>query len=155
MLGDWHEQVHSDDYWVPVPGDPASRAYRTGDFVQMRGDGNWMFHGRRDNMVKVWGYRVELGEIEACLLSFKGIEQSAVVKITKTDSVGVELVAFVVPTAEAATGSVDVKDVYKYCRQQLPNYMVPDHIHKIDEMPLNHSGKIDRLELTRLVTERD
>jgi acyl-coenzyme A synthetase/AMP-(fatty) acid ligase len=112
----------------------------------MQEDGNWLFFGRQDGMVKIWGYRVELGEVESCLLSHDDIEQAAVVKVSNEGELGDSLLAFVV----LKTGQgVDpgAAEVVNFCRQNLPPYMCPKSVRFIDDIPLSHNGKIERLEL--------
>lgn len=140
------------DCWAVTPGQTESRAYRTGDYVKLREDGNWLYFGRRDSMVKIWGYRVELGEVEACLLTYAGVEQAAVVKVSEDRELGDSLIAFVVsnPGKREKTASLDV---VKYCRQNLPPYMCPKGVHFIDEIPLGQNGKIERRKLTALAAQ--
>ncbi len=116
-------------------GDPV---YRTGDIVTPRPDGSFLFHGRRDHQVKVRGFRVELGEIEAVLCAQPGV---------------VEAVAFARPDAEGGavlhaciTGdpALDPRAVQRACAAVLPPYMVPARIDRLDSFPRTSSGKIDR-----------
>jgi amino acid adenylation domain-containing protein len=152
MSGYWGGAGGQAECWALTPGEPESRAYRTGDYARLREDGNWLYFGRRDGMVKIWGYRVELGEVESCLLSYRGIEQAAVVKVTEEGELGDSLVAFVVANV-AATDSSGSADVVKYCRSNLPPYMCPKTVHFIDEVPLSHNGKIQRRELATRAAE--
>ena len=157
MSGYWGSFGDAKNCWATTPGSTEAKAYRTGDYAKQRADGHWLYFGRRDNMVKIWGYRVELGEIESCLLARDGVEQAAVVKVTDDKELGDSLVAFLVSddndddTAAAAA-------VIKYCRQNLPPYMCPKTVHFLGEIPLSHNGKIERRELAtraaKLATER-
>jgi len=147
MSGYWGPAGKSADCWAAAPGRSESTAYRTGDYARQRDDGNWLYFGRRDNMVKIWGYRVELGEIESCLLTYDGIEQAAVVKLSQDEGFGDSLVAFIV-SAPDASRQPDTNDIIKFCRQNLPKYMCPHRVELIEEMPLSHNGKIQRRELT-------
>jgi amino acid adenylation domain-containing protein len=146
MSGYWGAEDVNADCWVTTPGDSESKAYRTGDYASMREDGNWLYFGRRDNMVKIWGYRVELGEIESCLLTYAGIEQAAVVKVAQDGEFGDALVAFVVSNVNESE-NLNSFDVVKYCRKNLPSYMCLQAVHLIEKMPLSHNGKIERREL--------
>lgn len=147
MSGYWGSLGQDADCWAAAPGKTEESAYKTGDFAKIREDGHWLYFGRRDGMVKIWGYRVELGEVESCLLTYSSIEQAAVVKVSEDGELGDSLVAFVV----SSSGESDVShsaDVVNYCRQNLPPYMCPKSVNFIDAIPLSHNGKIDRRELT-------
>ena len=117
--------------------------YRTGDHVRVREDGGFEFLGRRDHMVKVRGYRVELGEIEQALHQHDGIREAAVVTLAD-DEVGATLHAAVV--AEGPAG-LDEDDVKRHCLERLPRYAVPETITVIDELPRTSTEKIDRVTL--------
>jgi amino acid adenylation domain-containing protein len=145
MSGYWGLAGEGRDCWAITPGQSEANAYRTGDFAKMRDDGHWLYFGRRDGMVKIWGYRVELGEVESCLLAHTSIEQAAVIKISDED-LGDSLVAFAV-LKSGQPGASDVRDVANHCRKNLPPYMCPKSVHFIGEIPLSHNGKIDRREL--------
>ncbi|MFI6763877.1 amino acid adenylation domain-containing protein, partial [Micromonospora sp. NPDC050417] len=108
-------------------GGPGGRLYRTGDLVRWRGDGNLEFLGRVDDQVKVRGYRVELGEVEAALLALPGVVQAVAVAREG------RLVAYVVGSAEPAA-----------LRGRLPDYMVPAVVVALDALPLTVNGKVDR-----------
>ena len=121
--------------------------YRTGDLVRRLPDGEHVFLGRTDHQVKVHGMRVELGDVEAHLKALPGVGQSAVVALPGEIDGGVRLVAFVVGPdldAASATGLVDA------LRGRVPNYMVPQRLHVLPEVPLNHNGKTDRAALMEL-----
>lgn len=147
------------EYWVDDPRSIETHAYVTGDLVSHNGDGIWHYHGRFDNMVKIWGYRVELGEIETCLLEVKHIKQAVVVKRTGDDSQSDELVAYLQceerynndDNSDEFTNSVK-KDAILHCKNTLPPYMVPRNVIFVDQMPLNATGKIDRRKLEAQLT---
>lgn len=116
-------------------------AYRTGDMVTLAEDGeNWLFIGRRDHMIKSRGYRIELGEIETALYSLKGVKEAAAVAIPD-DFVGNRIKAVVVP---AHNGALTANDVKQHCSQHLPNYMVPELIDFVAELPRTSTGKVNR-----------
>ena len=132
--------------FVPDPhGEPGGRLYRTGDLGRYRPDGVIEYRGRGDDQVKVRGFRIELGEIEATLRRCEGVEAAAVV--ARDTPAGKELVAFVVGAdtrlAEQARGALG---------RQLPDYMLPARIRRIDALPTNANGKLDRQALTALDT---
>jgi len=130
MSGYYGQVDKQEDYWLDDPLGKEVRAYATGDQVSTTGNGVWDYHGRLDKMVKIWGYRVELGEIEACLLELPDIKQVAVVKRPSTATSGDALIAFVL--------SADASDQFE---SQLT-------------MPLNSTGKTDRLALERIALDQ-
>ncbi|MFF5175196.1 AMP-binding protein [Micromonospora sp. NPDC000089] len=107
--------------------------YRTGDRVRVE-DGNLVHLGRLDNQVKVRGYRVELGEIEAALRRHDGVTQAVVVAVNRTGET--ELIGFY-------TGD-EVPQLRRWLRRQVPLHMVPRVLNRLPAMPLNANGKIDR-----------
>lgn len=127
------------------------RWYRTGDIVADRADGNLVYRGRRDRMVKKRGYRVELGEIEACLYRHPGISEAAVVA-TADDELGVRVHAFVVSRAGSRVTIVDLK---AHCAGALPIYMVPDVFRLQGELPRTSTGKVDFPGLKSLAAGRE
>ena len=122
-------------YWEGGRRTPAKRPYPTGDLVSRRPDGELMYHGRRDHLVKIHGYRVELGEVEAALLSHPGIQEGIAMAVDQ------QLIAVAVP----ADPAVSVLDVKRYCATRLPRYMVPSDVRLVEELPRTSSGKIDRV----------
>jgi amino acid adenylation domain-containing protein len=117
------------------------RLYRTGDRVRYWPDGNLEFLGRWDEQVKVRGYRIEIGEIEAALNEHPSVRQSAVIA-NEDERGGKRLVGYVVGEEE-----VTVTELKKHVRERLPEYMVPEAILVVEEMPLTANGKIDRKRL--------
>ena len=132
----------------PFPSDGADPVlYRSGDAVSLAPDGNIAFHGRIDDQVKVRGFRVELGEIEARIAHLPGVSQAAVV-LRQDDGVD-RLVAFLVP--ERGT-ELDRAALRSGLAEQLPPYMIPGHFEAVEVLPrLAASGKVDRKAL-RAVT---
>jgi acyl carrier protein len=105
-----------------------------------KADGSLKFIGRRDEQVKVRGYRIELGEIEKVLLNHKDILQAAVV--TKASAEGQQLIAYWV-----SENGIEAKEIRDYLLGALPNYMVPDFFMRMENLPLNKNGKLDRKSL--------
>ncbi|ASG24403.1 non-ribosomal peptide synthetase [Nitrospirillum viridazoti] len=129
--------------FIPDPfGDPGARLYRTGDLARWREDGTVEYLGRRDTQVKVRGFRVEPGEIEAQLIAQAGIHQAVVV----ADETGgiTRLVGYVVPAAGA---EVDVAALTARLAQVLPTHMVPARLISIPILPVTTAGKLDRAAL--------
>ena len=103
-------------------------------------DGKIEFVGRADDQVKVRGYRIELGEIEAVLNEHRSVRQSVVVA-REDERGGKRLVGYVV--GEEGVTAAELKSI----RERLPEYMVPEAIVILEEMPITANGKIDRKRL--------
>ncbi|MCP3144849.1 non-ribosomal peptide synthetase, partial [Pyxidicoccus xibeiensis] len=117
-------------------GEPGERLYRTGDLARWRRDGVLEFLGRMDVQVKVRGYRVEPGEVEAALLGHPEVREAVVV--ARPDAAGGKrLVAYV-------AGGVEVGAVRDWLRERLPEYMVPSAFMLLEALPLTPNGKVDR-----------
>ncbi len=122
----------------PFAPEPGARMYRTGDLVRLRRDGELEFLGRLDRQVRVRGYRVELGEVEAALLTCPGV--SAAVAAVQRDAGGAHIVAWVVPAPGAKLTAAEIRT--RLC-DQLPTYMIPSHVSPIPSIPLTTAGKLD------------
>jgi amino acid adenylation domain-containing protein len=119
-------------------------AYRTGDIVRRRPDGNLEFLGRRDHQVKTRGYRVELGEIETALHAHPAVDEAVVIAVPDPEITN-RLRAVVVLRPGAA---IDEADLKQHCATTLPRYMVPEAIEFRASLPRTTSGKVDRRALT-------
>jgi amino acid adenylation domain-containing protein len=115
---------------------PGARLYRTGDLGRWLADGTIEFLGRVDTQVKVRGYRIEPGEIEARLLAREGVSE-AVVVAHEDEAGNRRLVAYVV-------GGVEAGVLREHLRRELPEYMVPAVFVPLERLPLTPSGKLDR-----------
>ncbi|SFW43802.1 amino acid adenylation domain-containing protein/thioester reductase domain-containing protein [Sinomicrobium oceani] len=124
------------------------RVYRTGDLVRLRPDGNLEFLGRKDQQVKLRGYRIETGEIEYHLHAFPEIA-SAAVKVHHPEEEPLPyLLAFVLLHGPEQEATADVLHrVRKALAAKLPAYMVPDALIPVSAMPLTHAGKVDKNKL--------
>ncbi len=130
------------DRFVPDPFGPkgGGRLYRTGDLARWHADGALECLGRLDHQVKVRGFRVELGEVEAALLRHPGVREAVVV--AREDSTGEQsLVAYLVARGAEAPAASDLR---RSIQGSLPDYMVPSHFVGLDALPLTPNGKVDR-----------
>lgn len=131
----------------PFSLDPDARLYRTGDMARYLPDGNIEFCGRIDHQIKLHGYRVELGEIEAALRGQDAV-QDAVVLAREEESGEKQLVAYV-----SAKQSLTPAALREHLKARLPQYMVPSAFVLMDSLPLTLNGKIDRQALAVLPFE--
>jgi len=117
--------------------------YRTGDRGRELADGSIEFCGRVDHQVKVHGYRVELGEIEAALRSHEKVRDAVV--LLRED----QLVAFVAPS------EADARTLREHLKARLPQYMVPSVLVPMERLPLTPNGKVDRQALARFTVQKE
>jgi amino acid adenylation domain-containing protein len=123
----------------PFSGEPGGRLYRTGDRARLRADGNVEFLGRTDDQIKLRGYRVEPAEIESALTARADVRDALV--LAEGTGVTRRLVAYVVPEANC---SLDAELLRDHCARQLPAHLVPASFVRIDRIPLNANGKVQR-----------
>ncbi|MFK3774286.1 amino acid adenylation domain-containing protein [Pseudomonas sp. NPDC089406] len=126
--------------FVASPFEAGGRLYRSGDLVRRRDDGVIDYLGRLDHQVKIRGFRIELGEIEARLRGLTGVSDTLV--LARESAAGKRLVGYVLGAPGLAAEALR-----EALREQLPDYMVPAQIIRLDAWPLNPAGKIDRLAL--------
>jgi amino acid adenylation domain-containing protein len=134
--------------FVPELGRPNERMYRTGDRARLRPDGQVDFLGRVDHQVKVRGFRIEPGEIEARLSQHPAVGQAVVVAQSEPDGDS-RLVAFIVPKGDAPSQ----RELKAFVGQTLPAHMVPGQIAAVSDLPLTPNGKVDRMTLAANVPE--
>jgi len=126
----------------PHPAAAGDRGYRTGDLVRHLPDGRLDFLGRIDHQVKVRGFRVELGEIEAALADHPAVAEAvAAVRPGGADGGDPALFAWVEPTEGAEPSGGELLD---HLRRRLPAFMVPAVCQLLPELPRTANGKIDR-----------
>jgi amino acid adenylation domain-containing protein len=116
--------------------------YRTGDIVYMRADGDIMFIGRKDHQIKHQGYRIELSEIESVVLHHNEIRNACVVYDSNNKSIQL----FYESDKEIA-----VRDMRQFLGKRVPKYMIPNEFIRVEQMPMNTNGKIDRKMLLKFI----
>ncbi|MEV3894846.1 AMP-binding enzyme [Streptomyces anulatus] len=144
--GYWERPDLTAQKFVPHPLEGGTGdLYRTGDLARYLPSGQIEFLGRRDGMVKIRGYRVELGEVEAWIRSLRSIADAVVV--ARQSGVGdTRLIAYYRPSGKPVP---DPSVLHKELTGCLPDYMLPSAYVAMDqEFPRTPSGKIDRLALT-------
>ncbi|GHO64159.1 hypothetical protein KSC_030510 [Ktedonobacter sp. SOSP1-52] len=124
----------------PFASSYEKRLYRTGDLARYLPDGSIEFLGRVDEQVKVRGYRIEVGEIEAALEQHSAV-QACAVTAREDEAAGRYLVAYVVPRASQELSFRQVRD---YLSTKLPEYMIPSWFVQIEALPLTPNRKVDR-----------
>ncbi|MDR6605730.1 non-ribosomal peptide synthetase [Pseudomonas synxantha] len=123
-------------------GEQGTRLYRTGDRARWTADGVIEYLGRLDQQVKLRGFRVEPEEIEARLLAREGVAQ-AVVLVRETVA-GAQLIGYYTAADNAGDEADQSARLKSALAAELPEYMVPAQLMRLDEMPLSPSGKLDR-----------
>lgn len=126
----------------PLQNDYGENVYRTGDLVHYNEAGEIIYVSRKDFQIKHMGYRIELGEIETAASSMDHMERVCCIYDTSQS----EIVLFY-------TGELEGKDIKKELRRKLPKYMLPTRYIRVDDMPLNLNGKIDRGQLRKMLCD--
>ena len=145
-LGYLYDEDRTRQRFVPDPFRGKGRMYDTGDRARRDATGNLYLVGRTDSQVKLRGFRIELGEVEACLSTFKGIEQVACA-VRRDDPEAPELVAYYVLASGAAEPTV--ADLRAHCHRALPVYMVPSRFQRLSTLARTPNGKLDRAALPK------
>jgi acyl-coenzyme A synthetase/AMP-(fatty) acid ligase len=128
---------------------PHTGPYRTGDIVKRIGTDRYAYVGRRDTLVKVRGNRIDLGEIEAVLVSHPDVTEAAV--MIEGTGMAARLRAFVSCRDRMAPTLLEVK---QHCAVYLPRYMIVHDLQRLDHLPKTPNGKVDRRALTMFKTEQ-
>jgi len=125
---------------------PGLHAYRTGDRGRFE-DGLLFFEGRIDTQIKLHGYRIELGDVEANLRALAGVRDAVVVPLYRAAQIDC-LAAFVIPQDEASEIGFDAAQRLRQALgRRLPAYMVPRVVHSVASFPMTPNGKVDRAAL--------
>ncbi|KEK25307.1 non-ribosomal peptide synthetase [Bacillus gaemokensis] len=137
----------TNEKFIENPFKPGEKMYKSGDLGSWTLDGQIKYLGRIDQQVKIRGYRIELGEIETNIRGLKDVSDCAVLAIERENG-NTFLSAYIV-------GDVDSKDVQRALEKNLPGYMIPEYITKIDKMPITLNGKIDKKKLKEVKIQED
>jgi len=135
--GYWNLPEQSRNAFITVGTPPAY--YRTGDIVVETPDGNFRYLGRRDRMIKKRGYRVELGEIEACLYQHPEIREAAVVALPD-EALGMKVHAHLACKEGKRLSLIELKT---FCSEHVPIYMIPDVFSFHAALPKTSTDKVD------------
>ncbi|HEU0190995.1 MAG TPA: amino acid adenylation domain-containing protein [Mycobacterium sp.] len=137
----------------PFAGRPGQMMYRTGDLARYLADGNIEYLGRIDNQLKINGFRIEPGEIEAALTRHPAVAEGAVVAVPDAHNDGnTLLVAHIVAAPGAVPADLAATELRRFLLDELPAAMVPGVFNVIDALPLTSSGKVDRRALAAAET---
>jgi amino acid adenylation domain-containing protein len=142
-LGD--ESLTASKFDMLSPFGTPERFYRSGDLVRLLDEGELDFVARMDQQVKLRGYRIDLGEIEAAVMKFPRVARCAV--LVRGKNADKHLLLCVVP----ATGEIETGALRAHLRQLVPEYMVPRDIHNVAQLPVTINGKLDRPALEKLI----
>ncbi|MGA3601232.1 amino acid adenylation domain-containing protein [Lysinibacillus agricola] len=119
-------------------GKEPSYLYKTGDLARFLPDGNIELVGRMDSQVKIRGFRVELNEVSSVLLKFADLKDGIVVDFGENDEK--QLIAYYVESEK----EISTQELRAHMKIYVPDYMVPNQFIKIDQIPLNANGKVNR-----------
>jgi amino acid adenylation domain-containing protein len=144
--GYWNLSEQTAGAYLNGDAPPLERWYRTGDIVTEAPGGNYTYAGRRDRMVKKRGYRVELGEIEACLYRHPDIREAAVVALPD-EELGMKVRAHI---ATRDGGKLSLIKLKQFCAQHLPVYMIPDVFSFHEVLPRTSTEKTDYQKLMKM-----
>ena len=129
----------------PLHGSYEDKIYRTGDIVCYNKFGELVYKGRKDFQIKHMGYRIELGEIETAILAADGIDNACVVYDNEEKKITL---------AYESSKGLTKKEILLAVADKLPKYMLPSKFIKLDAMPLNTNGKIDRKRIQILLEDK-
>ena len=125
--------------FTDCPFEPGHRMYRTGDEMSADGNGRYLFHGRKDRMIKLRGFRVELSEIENAVRRGGNVSDAACIAVRVNG--GEKLCCYY--TGE----ETDPERLKQLASASLPEYMVPDYVIRLESLPRNDRNKVDYLAL--------
>jgi len=123
--------------------DKGERYYRTGDIVSYNAKVGYFFHGRKDQQIKFKGYRIELGEIEQTLSLSSVIKENVVIPVYKKGEIEELRLIY---SADGDCG----KEIRRHLGKNLPSYMIPKSMIRVESLPKNQNDKIDRVLIKKL-----
>lgn len=144
-----NNQELTDEKFRPSPFIQGERIYDSGDIAQFKNGGTIFYKGRKDDQVKISGLRIELGEIETSLSKHEAVHEASAVYAELQNS-GKRLVA-------AYTSSQDISEqqLRTFLKAYLPEFMIPHFFVRIEEMPVNTNGKVDKNQVIELIRQND
>ena len=153
-VGYWRRPDLTAVRFVPDPfaASAGGRLYRTGDRVRWRSDAALEFLGRFDGQVKIRGFRIEPGEIDAALRTHPSVAD-AIATVWEPEPGDKQLVAYVVAREDVDDAAFEA-ELRAFLKERLPAYMVPSAIERLDRLPLNANGKVDRRALPAVPRKR-
>ncbi|MCF6193180.1 MAG: AMP-binding protein, partial [Kangiellaceae bacterium] len=152
-LGYWGDDKKTKERFLENSQTPylKDRTFKTGDIVSLDDNGDYIYLGRNDHLVKSRGYRIELGEIEAAYYQQDMVKEVAIIPFAD-DLIGNKLVAFAVTVASSCGGALEKYEntqITKLISKILPSYMIPASTEIMSSLPKTSNGKIDRQKLTK------
>jgi len=141
----------TDEAFLPHPFKPGQFIYKTGDLVRLLPNGNIDYIGRKDHQVKVRGFRIEIGEIETVLMQHADVKLAAVIARRAADGTN-SLYGFYT-TATATDSELTQAELKQFIGQQLPEFMIPTRLVRLESIPLSPNGKVDRKALAQVAEE--
>ena len=143
--GYWRDAERTSASFQSLPSlQTSNRWYRTGDLVSINSQQNLIYQGRVDHQIKIMGHRVELQEVEAIVREASNADIAVALGWPRTPAGADGIIVYVSGSTEADAA------ILQRCRQELPPYMVPTEIHRIESMPLNANQKTDRAQLLEM-----
>jgi amino acid adenylation domain-containing protein len=151
-MGYWRDPELTAHAFTVDATDPLQRSYRTGDLVRRRSDGLVEYVGRKDNQIKLHGYRIEPNEVESALKGCVGVINAAV--LVRKDAAGVPVALAGYVQLDAGIPGASLENIYAGLSARVPPYMMPAEIKALDELPWLPNFKIDRQRLAQIDAAR-
>jgi acyl-coenzyme A synthetase/AMP-(fatty) acid ligase len=150
--GYWRDAAKTEQCFIgdPFGSNPSARLYKTGDLARADSKGRVYFVGRADTQIKSRGYRIELGEIETALNTIPGLKESAIVAV-QTDGFENQAICCAYSTMDPDVSPAAVRSLL---RKNLPTYMLPSRWLKLEALPRNANGKVDKPLLQELFRDQ-